>query len=511
MRNQRSIFKNIDWITISIYLALAFIGWISIYAAVYNEENNAIFDVSQRYGSQLIWMIFAFIIAFVILLLDGNFFTSLALPIYGVLLIILVGVLLFGVKVNGATSWFEMGSIKIQPAEFAKFATVLALAKYLSMPNIRIKEFKTKVIATTIIAVPALLILLQNDTGSTLTYAAFIFVLYREGLSGNILLFGVLAILVFVLTLVFGPTAMIIFGFVVYALFYTAIKYDLKATVFSLLGIIAFFIFYSFYEIKDTFIFYGIAAIIAFITLFIVTNKKLKDKGSHYLGVFIFVISCAYIYSIDFAFNKVLKEHQRTRITVLLGEEDQLKAQISTLELKLNDETYTDDAQRAITKTDLKAKKESLKELQQGNGWNIKQSLIAIGSGGFAGKGFLNGTQTKFNFVPEQSTDFIFCTIGEEWGFLGTSFIVVLYIGLFLRIIFLAEKQRSTFSRIYGYGVAAILFIHFLVNLGMTIGLVPVIGIPLPFISYGGSSLWSFTILLFIFIKLDSERLLVLR
>ncbi|MBW6483582.1 MAG: rod shape-determining protein RodA [Vicingaceae bacterium] len=378
------------------------------------------------------------------------------------------------------------------------------------MPNIRIKEFKTKVIATVIIAIPALLILLQNDTGSTLTYAAFIFLLYREGLSGNILLFGVLAILVFVLTLVFGATTMIIFGFVVYALLYAAIKYDLKATVFSLLGIIVFFIFYSYFEIKYIFIFYGIAAIITFITLFIITHKKLKDKGSHYLGIFIFVVSCAYIYSIDFAFNKVLKEHQRTRITVLLGEEDQLIKQIKALEFKMNEETFSQE-QKLIIKTDLKTKKESLKELQQGNGWNIKQSLIAIGSGGFSGKGFLKGTQTKFNFVPEQSTDFIFCTIGEEWGFLGTSFVIMLYMALFLRIIFLAEKQRSTFSRIYGYGVASILFIHFIVNIGMTIGLVPVIGIPLPFISYGGSSLWSFTILLFIFIKLDSERLFVLR
>ena len=510
MRNQRSIFKNIDWVTISIYLALVFIGCISIYAAVYNEENSAIFDVSQRYGSQLIWMIFAFIIAFVILLLDGNFFTSFAIPIYGLLMLILVAVLLFGVTVNGATSWFEIGRVKIQPAEFAKFATVLALAKYLSMPNIRIKEFKTKVIATTIIAIPALLILMQNDTGSTLTYVAFIFLLYREGLSGNILFLGVLAILVFVLTLVFGATSMILFGFIIFLLLYAATKYDLKITVFTTLAIISFLIFNTYFEIKDSFIFFGITLILFSIFLFIFTNKKLKDKGSHYLGIFIFVVSCAYIYSIDFAFNKVLKEHQRTRITVLLGEEDQLIKQIKTLEFKMNEETFSQE-QKLVIKTDLKTKKESLKELQQGNGWNIKQSLIAIGSGGFTGKGFLQGTQTKFNFVPEQSTDFIFCTIGEEWGFLGTSFVILLYMALFLRIIFIAEKQRSTFSRIYGYGVASILFIHFIVNIGMTIGLVPVIGIPLPFISYGGSSLWSFTILLFIFIKLDSERLFVLR
>lgn len=510
MRNQRSIFGNIDWIMIGIYLALVFIGWISIYAAVYNEENSAIFDVSQRYGSQLIWIILAFVIAFVILLLEGSFFTAFALSIYGLLVLILIGVLLFGVKVNGATSWFEFGSIKIQPAEFAKFATVLALAKYLSMPNIRIKELKTKVIATVIIAIPALLILLQNDTGSTLTYAAFIFLLYREGLSGNILLFGVLAILVFVLTLIFGATSMMFFGFIIYVLLYVATKYDLQATIFTLFAVIGAMIFYAYYGLKESYIFLGIALVLGFIFLSVITNKNLRDKSSRYLGIFIFIVSCAYMYSIDFAFNKILKEHQRTRITVLLGEEDQLKTQISSLKQKLEDEKIADEEKQTI-QLDLKAKKESLKELQQGNGWNIKQSLIAIGSGGFSGKGFLKGTQTKFNFVPEQSTDFIFCTIGEEWGFLGTTFIVILYITLFLRIIYVAEKQRSTFSRIYGYGVASILFVHFTVNLGMTIGLVPVIGIPLPFISYGGSSLWAFTILLFIFIKLDSERLFVLR
>jgi rod shape determining protein RodA len=243
---------------------------------------------------------------------------------------------------------------------------------------------------------------------------------------------------------------------------------------------------------------------------FVMSQKEMKGKSMHYVGVLIFVLTCSYVFSIDFAFNKVLKEHQRTRITVLLGEEDKLIEQIEELKLERDAEGVSGEEKQAI-RDDIGEKRFSLRKLRQGNGWNIKQSLIAIGSGGFTGKGFLEGTQTKFDFVPEQSTDFIFCTIGEEWGFVGTFVLMCIYIGMFLRILFLAERQRSIFSRVYGYAVASILFFHFLINIGMTIGLAPVIGIPLPFISYGGSSLWSFTILLFIFIKLDSERLLVLR
>jgi len=510
MRRYGNIFANVDWATILIYLALVFIGWINIYAAVYSEEHHSIFDISQRYGKQLMWIGFAFILAIVILMLEGQFFTSFAYPIYGVIMFSLVAVLLLGVEVNGATSWFKIGSVKIQPSEFAKFATVLALSKYLSGLSIRMQDFKTKVVATAIIVFPAFLILLQNDTGSTLVYAAFILVLYREGLSGNILLFGILAIIVFVLTLLFGPINIILTAAYAYIVIYTLLKFNVKATFVALLLFSGLVFIYFNYEFSQNMVYYGLAMLLFFLMAFLATRKEMKGKRTHYIGIGIFVVACLYIYSIDFTFNKVLKEHQRTRITVLLGEEDKLIEQIENLKVQRDSEGISAEEKQQI-RDDIGAKRYSLRELRQGNGWNIKQSLIAIGSGGFAGKGFLEGTQTKFDFVPEQSTDFIFCTIGEEWGFIGTFILVALYIAIFLRLIFLAERQRSIFSRIYGYSVAAILFFHFLINIGMTIGLAPVIGIPLPFISYGGSSLWSFTILLFIFIKLDSERLNVLR
>lgn len=510
MRNYKNIFSNIDWPTVLLYLALVLIGWVNIYAAVYNEDHHSIFDISQRYGKQLMWIVLGLIIAFVILLVDSHFFTSFAIPIYLAVLLSLLLVLVFGVKINGATSWFQFGSFKIQPSEFAKFATSLALAKYLSAININMKDVKTKVMAALIIGLPAVFILLQNDTGSTLVYAAFIFVLYREGLSGNILLFGILAILIFVLTLIFGPVEIILVTTFSYIIIYSMLKYSAKTALIAVLvfsGLV--YGFYSF-ELSNIILYATIGIGLIGLFIFLVAQKEMKGKGVHYVGVLIFVLTCAYVFSIDFAFNKVLKEHQRTRITVLLGEEDKLIEQIEGLKLKRDERGISKEDKQSI-RDDIGAKRFSLRELRQGNGWNIKQSLIAIGSGGFAGKGFLEGTQTKFDFVPEQSTDFIFCTIGEEWGFIGTFVLMCIYIGLFLRLLYLAERQRSIFSRVYGYAVASILFFHFLINIGMTIGLAPVIGIPLPFISYGGSSLWSFTILLFIFIKLDSERLLVLR
>ncbi len=510
MRRYTNIFANVDWVTILIYLVLLFIGWINIYAAVYNEEHHSILDISQRYGKQLMWIVFALILAFIILMFEGAFFTSFAFPIYIGVLLLLVGVLLFGAEIKGARSWFKIGSFALQPSEFAKFATGLALAKYLSMLNIKMQDFKTKVTAIAIIAIPAILILLQNDTGSTLVYAAFIFVLYREGLSGNILLFGILAIIVFVLTLIFGPINIIITAAYSYLLIYTVSKHSIKVAFLSLLGftLLVYGFFYA--ELKANIFYYALAAIMMFLFVFLTIKREIKDKKVHFTWIFIFVATCAFIFSIDFVFNKVLQEHQRTRITVLLGEEDKLVEQIEQLKLERDAEGISAEEKQKL-RDDIGAKRYSLKQLRQGNLWNVKQSLIAIGSGGVTGKGFLEGTQTKFDFVPEQSTDFIFCTVGEEWGFIGTFILIALYVTLFLRLIYLAERQRSIFSRIYGYVVTSILFFHFLINIGMTIGLAPVIGIPLPFISYGGSSLWSFTILLFIFIKLDSERLNVLR
>lgn len=510
MRGRNNILAHVDKVSILLYLILVIIGWVNIYAAVYNEEHQSIFDMTQRYGKQLMWIGAALILAFVILLFDSHFFTSFAYPIYGVVALMLIGVLLFGAEIKGARSWFKIGSFALQPSEFAKFATGLVLAKYLSGLNIRMKDFKTKVVAVALIAFPAFLILLQNDTGSTLVYGAFIFVLYREGLSGNILLFGVLAILVFVLTLVFGPVQIIITAAFAYLLVYVAGKHDLKALLFSVVGLtVAVYLFYHF-EVSELYFYVGFGAVVLSLLGVLVLKKEMKDKKVHLFWLAAFIIISGFIYSTDFVFNKVLKEHQRTRITVLLGEEDKLVEQIEELKVQRDAEGISDEDKQQL-RDDIGAKKFSLRQLRQGNLWNVKQSLIAIGSGGFTGKGFLDGTQTKFDFVPEQSTDFIFCTIGEEWGFLGSLFLMLLYLALFLRLLFLAERQRSIFSRIYGYVVASILFFHFLVNIGMTLGLAPVIGIPLPFISYGGSSLWSFTILLFIFLKLDSDRMNVLR
>lgn len=419
-RQQKSLFYNIDWWMLSLYALLVLMGWINIYAAVYNEDHTNIFDLSQNYGKQFIWIVTAGILATIILLLDEKFLTFFAYPIYGLMILVLISVLFLGVEINGSRSWLAIGDLRIQPAEFAKFATCMALAKFLSNIDIKMENLETKIIAGIIIAIPPAIILFQNETGSALVFGAFIFVMYREGLSGNVLLFGLLTAVLFILALLFDK-------------FYIIIG----------LGIIS-----------------GIA--------FLITRKKLKNILTI---LAFFVVTSGICLSVDYVYDTKLQPHQRKRIDVLLGKE-----------------------------TDLK-----------GAGYNVNQSKIAIGSGGFLGKGFLQGTQTKYDFVPEQSTDFIFCTIGEEWGFAGSFIVITLLLALMMRIVYVAERQRSQFSRIYGYGVASILFFHFVVNVGMTIGLAPVIGIPLPFFSYGGSSLWSFTILLFIFIKLDANRLLILR
>lgn len=416
MRQRKSIFHNIDWWLVIMYLLLVTMGLFSIYSAVYNPEHPSLFDRSQRYGSQFIWIVTSLVLAFIILMIDMKFFTSFSYLIYGAGMLLLVAVLFFGKEVAGSKSWIDIGGFSLQPAEFAKVATNLALARYLSGLNINLKKPKNVIIAGVILIIPLVLILLQNDTGSALVYVAFILVLYREGFSGNFLILGFVIAVLFVFTLMVGK--------------------------FLVLGIIA--------------------AIT--LVLFLITQKARKNLFTLF-GMFAIVV--AFIFSVDYAFENVLQEHQKTRIEVLLGK-----------------------------KTDV-----------HGAGYNVNQSLIAIGSGGFSGKGFLQGTQTKYKFVPEQSTDFIFCTVGEEWGFIGSTLVIILFMIFFIRLLYVADRQRSAFSRIYGYGVASILFFHLAVNIGMTIGLAPVIGIPLPFFSYGGSSLWAFTILLFIFIKMDSYRL----
>lgn len=404
-----------------LYLALVLMGWVNIYAAVYNEEHQSIIDATQRYGKQLIWIGLSVFVALVIMLIDGKFYSTFAIPIYVVVMLLLIVVLVTARDVSGARSWIDIGSFKLQPSEFAKSATALALAYYLSTLNIRMDELKTKLIAASTLVLPAALILLQNDTGSALVFGAFALVLYREGLSGNFLLFGLAMALLFIFSLLFSMLTMLI-----------------------ILSVIC-------------------------LTLFLFQRKK---TGLLALGFgSALVVLMGFVFSVDYIFNNVLEPHQQVRIDVLLGK--------------------TDDP--------------------TGAGYNVNQSKIAIGSGGFTGKGFLKGTQTKYDFVPEQTTDFIFCTVGEEWGFIGSFFVIILFSALILRIIQISERQRSAFTRIYGYCVATILLFHFMVNIGMTIGLMPVIGIPLPFFSYGGSSLLGFTILLFIFVKLDGYRLTQLR
>ncbi len=415
MRERNNIFSNIDWQVTLLYLVLVLMGWLNIYAAVYNEDYSNIFDITQSYGKQLIWILSSLFIALLILLTDARFFSTFAYLIYGFMIILLLIVLAIGTEISGSKSWFQIAGFGLQPAEFAKFATNLAIARFFNQQHLNLSQLKNRLFPLVLMGIPAVLILLQNDTGSALVYSSFILVLYRMGLSGNFLLAGLLVILVAVSTLMVGTT---------YVLF----------LLIGLAGLLFFFM------------------------------KRNKRNIVSLVGLL--VVAVGFAFSVEYGVDRFLGDHQKARINVLLGK---------TIDLK-------------------------------GVGYNVNQSKIAIGSGGFFGKGYLNGTQTKYNFVPEQSTDFIFCTVGEEWGFVGSTVVIALFLLLLARIVILAERQRSEFSRVYGYGVAAILFFHFTINIGMTIGLVPVIGIPLPFFSYGGSSLWAFTILLFIFIKQDINR-----
>ena len=423
MNERNSIIGRIDWMTVLIYLVLVMIGWFSIFSARYNEAHPSIFDLSQVYGKQLLWIGASLLIGFIVLLIDAKFFNAFSIWIYIVVLASLFMVLVYGKATKGATSWIDLGGgVKFQPSEFAKMATALAVAGYLDRLDVDLQKRKDQIFTAALILIPMALVLLQNDTGSAIVFVSFIFVLYREGFPGAgwVMVAGAIAVLLFIFTLIWSQMVMYI-----------------------ILG--------------------GLFALT--LTYYLVNKKKNLAKM-----VAIFAIAFTFVFSVDYAFNKVLQTHQRNRILVMLG--------------MLND---TKDV-----------------------GYNVHQSKIAIGSGGFAGKGFLEGTQTKYDFVPEQHTDFIFCTIGEEGGFLGTSLVVLLYVALLVRIIVLAERQRSTFSRVYGYGIAGILFVHVAINIGMTIGLVPVIGIPLPFLSYGGSSMLAFTIMLAIFVKQDANRLNVL-
>jgi len=440
MNARDNVSANFDRPILVLYLLLLFMGWANIYSAAFDAAHPSIFDLGKEYGKQAVWMGISLLLGSGILLIRGELFRDAAFAIYGTVLLLLVAVLLFGKEVNGAKAWFAIGGFGIQPAEFAKFATALALSRYLSGLKALV-DARSRVISTILILLPVALIMLQPDTGTALVSGAFILVLYREGLSGNVLLLAILAAILSVISLLLKDTH--------FGLPFTEAALDGK------------------YMLMITIV---TAALLAwgFTRSFIVKRERRRFHTYIAIGA---LASVFFISSVDVAFNKVLASHQQDRILVMLGQ----------------------------------------MEDPQGLGYNVKQSQTAIGSGGFSGKGYLEGTLTKFKYVPMQSTDFIFCTVGEEWGFLGTSFVVILFTILILRIIQISDRQRSKFTRIYAYCVASIFFLHLMINVGMTIGLAPVIGIPLPFFSYGGSSMMGFTILLGILLRLDAERLSQLR
>ncbi|MFQ6600774.1 rod shape-determining protein RodA [Flavobacterium sp. C3NV] len=407
MKNQ-SIKNNIDWISVFIYTALVILGWLNIYS-------SSLLSTDGTYQKQLIFIGCTIPLIFIVLFVDGKFYEKYASIIFGVSLLSLAGLFLFGKTIAGQRCWYAIGSFTIQPSEFAKAATALALAKYLSDTQINLKEVNRQVQALAIVFLPVLLILPQPDPGSALIYSIFIVVLYREGLPSWYVWTGFITILLFVLTLVLEPYAVILIAL-------------------------------------------GVLIIIHF-------KGRAVDRNILLSAILLAVIS-AFVLSVDYVFDNIFKQHHRDRFNILLGK---------TVDMK-------------------------------GIGYNTNQSEIAIGSGGWIGKGFLEGTQTKGGFVPEQHTDYIFTTVGEEWGFAGSVVVIALFVGLLLRVIYLAERQKTKFSRVYGYCVAGILFTHFFVNIAMVIGIFPTIGVPLPFFSYGGSGLWGFTILLFIFLKMDANK-----
>ncbi len=465
-----NLIANLDWFTILLFFVMVVLGWLNIFSALYSESHPSILDFDQRYGKQFLWILAAIFMAVAILLIDHRFYEFFGYFIYGLAIATLLAVLIFGKEINGSKSWFVMGGFQMQPSEFAKPAVALALAKYLSTFNINIKKARTFFKVALIIFLPSVLILLQPDTGSALVFFAFVFPLYREGFSGLILVIMLALALLFILVLLFNELILLI---IILAIGYFALWFltrSIKVLLLSLSVFLGYFL-----------LIYGIAYFIGKESLWYATVLiSLLFSLLTYLAIAYFyrirrvgmliaaiAVTVFYTFAVDYSFENFLSDYQQRRINIMLGiQSDPL-----------------------------------------GAGYNVNQSMIAIGSGGLAGKGFLQGTQTKLDFVPEQSTDFIFCTVGEEWGFLGTMVVILLFLTLFVRLIQLAERQKETFARVYGYGVISVLFIHFFINIAMTIGFFPVVGIPLPFFSYGGSSLWAFTILLFIFIRLDAGRM----
>lgn len=479
----------LDWWTIGLYLVLIFIGWCTIYAACYDYDNAEIFNFSANHGKQIIWISTALILGAIILTIDSKFYSNIAYLFYVLMIILLIATIFLATDTKGSHSWLNFGAFKIQPAEFAKYATCLCLSAYLSKSQTNLRQNKDLMMAIGIILLPAIIIIAQSETGSALVFFSFFLLLFREGMNGIILILGVFAIVFFVLVLRYNnlPDAVVgvdvpeLFGFilvfaiaVITALVFLRIYTKDKTCMLTFLGInIGIYavgiILANFVPAVKTWYFAALS--IGVSTIFLFIWGVVMHRQTYLLISAFLMFSVALSGSADYAFNKVLAPHQQIRIKIVLGLEDD----------------------------------------PQGAGYNVRQSQIAIGSGGLTGKGYLNGTQTKLNYVPEQDTDFIFCTIAEEWGFIGSTLFIIIYATLMLRLIFLAERQRSAFSRIYGYGILCIFLFHFFINLGMVTGITPVIGIPLPLISYGGSSLWGFTLLLFTFIRLDANRMEVLQ
>ncbi len=422
MRKRKSnIFKGVDWLLIGMYLLFVFLGWLSIYAATYSDTEYEIFDLSTKYGKQMIWILLSLVIIVVILAIDKKFYEQFSGIFYLVSIASLIGLFIFGKNINGATSWYSFGSFGIQPSEFAKAATALALANYLNERNQDLRKFSNQLKAFVIIFLPAFLITLQPDPGSALVYLSLILVLYRFGLPLYYLVIGFLALLLFVTTLYFG------------------VLVTLAIAILSISLLLGYFSYKS--------------------------RNYFRHNWMRFALIYLF--TGLFIVSADFVFNNVFEQRHRDRFNILLGKD-------------------VDD---------------------QGIGYNTAQSVITIGSGGLAGKGFLQGDRTQGDFVPEQQTDYIFSTVGEEWGFLGSSFVIILFIAFLIRLLYIADRQKSVFSQVFAYATVAIFFFHFTINIGMVIGILPTIGIPLPFFSYGGSSLWGFTVLLFIMIRLDADRI----
>ncbi len=479
---ERSERKTTDWWLVACFVILIFAGWINIYSSIHaSSESYSLFSLHGRSGKQFVWMIACIgVAALMFFVLNPRLYEGISLPFYGFVLLLLVAVIFLGHGVKGSHSWFELGFFRFQPAEISKISTSLLLARVMSQYGFTLKNARNFFLAAVIILVPMVIIVAQNETGLALVYVGFIFVLYREGLSGWFVFMLGMAIVLFVLTLMASPYAAIMLLAVVASLchalftggmrrwwsvfFPSLLALGFLPWLFSLASRLGGRIGAFFTNFDPVYILLGVS--IASLPVIILSAFRQKRPTFTILAVTAFVAGLLLVFSTDIIFDHVLQEHQRSRIEVLLG----------------------------------------MKEDPSGVGYNVNQSMIAIGSGGLFGKGYLNGTQTTFGFVPEQSTDFIFCTVGEEWGFVGSVLLILIYVFMIGRIIIDAERSSEAFTRIYGYCVASCFFMHLFINIGMTIGLMPVIGIPLPFMSYGGSSLLTFTILLFIFIVLKRNE-----